>query len=219
MDASNEEAAPAESERQAYCATHAERAAQGTCTRCGDHLCSECTARHTEAGPLCTRCAAHSPSISARGVTTALSWLFLGRVAMEAITLVAVLIEMSLFTAPDLEDASYAGYLAIIGLIGIADIGLLLATIVCFCIWMNRSNRIAKELGGTLQHGPHGWGWFFVPCANLFMPYRAVKELYSSIKDGYAPGVFAIWWGAWIVSNIIANFETRMSFSDDPGIV
>jgi hypothetical protein len=219
MDASEEATGPADGERQAYCATHADRPAAATCARCGDHVCEECTARHTDAGALCKRCSARSPTVSARGLTKLLSALFFARVAIEAIMIAAILIEMSLFASPTLDEAAFATYLSIVGVIGLADIGLLLATIVCFCMWMNRSNRIARELGGNLQHGPHGWGWFFVPCANLFMPYRAVKELYSSIKDGYAPGIFPAWWGAWIVSNIIANFETRMSLSESPGMV
>ena len=81
-------------------------------------------------------------------------------------------------------------------------------------------DRYLRSLGASLKHGPNGWGWFFVPCANLFMPYRAVVELYTAGRPGApTPGLFPLWWATWLISNFIANIETRMSLSDDVSTV
>ncbi len=52
------------------CATHPDRPAEGTCTRCGDHLCAECV-RAAEDG-LCARCVER---LSTRGKLAQIDWL------------------------------------------------------------------------------------------------------------------------------------------------
>lgn len=63
-----------------------------------------------------------------------------------------------------------------------------------------------------------GWavGWFFVPFANLVMPYRALKEIYrASFKNADweqnpVPYHFPIWWIFWIATNVLSNSSSRM---------
>ncbi|MCP3960951.1 MAG: DUF4328 domain-containing protein [bacterium] len=73
-----------------------------------------------------------------------------------------------------------------------------------------------------------GWsvGWFFVPIMNLFKPYQAVREIYhasdpeadaESWRQPEAPSFITMWWGLWIITNILGNFEMRTVFSDDQG--
>jgi hypothetical protein len=69
-------------------------------------------------------------------------------------------------------------------------------------------------------------GWFYVPFLNLVRPVRAMSELWrasdsSEAADSYGwmgassrTGLLGVWWGAWIVGNVIANVSGRI---DDPG--
>jgi|GEM_PF-1121408 len=59
------------------------------------------------------------------------------------------------------------------------------------------------------------WAWFIVPVASLWKPFNA----FSEVRDGsyYAAGevqpnrnLTAIWWGAWLVGNILGNVTNFM---------
>lgn len=63
--------------------------------------------------------------------------------------------------------------------------------------------------------GP-GWavGWYFIPLANLFMPVRAVGQMWRGtfqLAGEPEPNAsIGLWWGAWIVSNILSGVSFRM---------
>jgi hypothetical protein len=86
-----------------------------------------------------------------------------------------------------------------------------IATVVVWCIWQHRAQRTAIELaGGGLTFTP-GWavGWWFIPIANLWKPFQAVRELWKASHGGDAwrtmvtwP-VIGWWWASWIVSNLV----------------
>jgi hypothetical protein len=59
-----------------------------------------------------------------------------------------------------------------------------IVTGVLFLIWIHRAYKNLSALGvRSLEYTP-GWavGWFFVPLASLYMPYRIVKEIW--LKSG-----------------------------------
>lgn len=80
-----------------------------------------------------------------------------------------------------------------------------------------------------------GWaaGWFFVPFANLFKPYRAMREIYQASdpdrdddadesallslhwSNGSAPTQMKLWWGSWILMSFLDNASFRLSFRGD----
>ncbi|HEY4220367.1 MAG TPA: DUF4328 domain-containing protein [Myxococcota bacterium] len=98
-----------------------------------------------------------------------------------------------------------------------------IATVVLFCVWINRAakNLRAFEPGGVFEYTP-GWavGWFFIPFANLFRPFAAIKEIWtrsdSSENYGIVPGLLSAWWAAWIISNLVDRLALRMD--DAPGV-
>lgn len=62
--------------------------------------------------------------------------------------------------------------------------------------------------------------WYFIPIANIYLPYRAVKQIWKgtfelAAEPGPDDGVVGIWWLLWILSNITGNFSLR--FSMDSG--
>lgn len=64
-----------------------------------------------------------------------------------------------------------------------------------------------------------GWsvGWYFIPFANLFKPFQAMRQIWNSSfspgNDINAPAESALswWWGGWIISNIIGQASYRMA--------
>src|SRR5918997_1098797 len=57
-----------------------------------------------------------------------------------------------------------------------------IALVVAFLLWLHRASKNLAALGNPksrIEYTP-GWavGWFFIPFANLVMPYRAVREVW-----------------------------------------
>ena len=66
-----------------------------------------------------------------------------------------------------------------------------------------------------------GWavGWYFIPFANLVMPYRSLKETFKASfntddwKNIEVPHDFPAWWTTWIIGNILTNASLRLSLN------
>ena len=94
-------------------------------------------------------------------------------------------------------------------------------TAVVFCVWVVRAAKNARALGAQGMTVSPGWcaGWFFVPIANLFMPFKGVSEIYKASepgmnpanpqawKDVAVPGVLIAWWALWILSSLVNNLS------------
>jgi hypothetical protein len=104
--------------------------------------------------------------------------------------------------------------------VGLIGLGMLAVTIFGMPVWVwwhwrAGSNLVA--LGIRHEHGPGAHaGWWFVPFANLVMPYRTMSELYASSANGpddeyQVADSFPLWWGAWLVSNVLTNISFRLS--------
>jgi hypothetical protein len=116
--------------------------------------------------------------------------------------------------------------LALTGVLGLATVGVYIATVVVFLMWLYRASENVKAFGEPLQHSS-GWavGSFFVPIINLFVPYQAVKDVWKKSEPAAAdsmfytaspPGFFPAWWGFWLASNFASNIYFRMTLSDAP---
>jgi len=94
-------------------------------------------------------------------------------------------------------------------------------------MWLYRSYCNLPAFGTprrNLNYSP-GWavGSFFVPFANLVIPYRALKELWQNSIPGdenffgeiSPPSWFPLWWGFWVVSNIVGNIYFRIAFNEN----
>lgn len=100
-----------------------------------------------------------------------------------------------------------------------------LLTVVFFLMWFHRAYRNLPALGADgLEHTP-GWavGGFFVPFLNLVRPFQIMREVWKAsspevaLTDGvswqYAASspLLAVWWGAWLVSNVLGQLVFRFS--------
>jgi len=110
-----------------------------------------------------------------------------------------------------------------IGALGV--IGLMLSGFPVWVYWHWRAAENLRVLGVRLTHAPSGHaGWWFVPFANLIVPFRAMVELYrastgtDSVAFGAsanAPPLFNAWWACWIFGNILGNLSYRMADAPD----
>lgn len=134
-----------------------------------------------------------------------------------------LLIGSELLLLGDSQSTAIAG---IIGLAAIIYLVVFIATVVLVSMWIHRAHANLRDNGVQGLEFTPGWavGWYFVPFANLFKPFQAMRELFNRSHgedDGYAsetPGSVKAWWAFWIIGNILANVSTRMSFTGDEGV-
>ncbi len=90
-----------------------------------------------------------------------------------------------------------------------------LATSIVWLIWQHRghSNLWARGVPG-LRYSP-GWavGWWFVPFASFFMPYKTTRELWwnagrpAASTEPVEPGgrgLLRLWWAVFLASQLVA---------------
>ncbi|MET9296748.1 DUF4328 domain-containing protein [Streptomyces sp. NPDC003077] len=99
--------------------------------------------------------------------------------------------------------------------VGIFQILGTLATAVVFIIWLHRVRTNAEIFAADMCSLGRGWaiGAWFVPIANLWLPYRVARESWDASTqmgpDGMwrnAPkGVLNAWWTLWVVGGILSR--------------
>ena len=165
--------------------------------------------------------------------------ILLGAGALISGLLIVVEIAQLAFPAftegQELEDnpgglASLFLYLALTFL----GVAVFLATAIVFLMWLHRCSTNLPAFGHWKSAGySPAWtvGSFFVPIANLFVPYQATKEIWQKSlpanSDMFSfssspPGFFPAWWGCWLVSNFATNIHFRMTGTQelrDAGII
>lgn len=122
----------------------------------------------------------------------------------------------------NLETAADVDMIAIllVTVTSLLFIVVLFATLIIFGMWIYRAaaNVQAAEVDG-FEYTP-GWsvGWLFVPFANLFKPFQAMRQIYNASFGARGMldqnhQVLTIWWATWIISNILSNISLRVEMS------
>lgn len=91
-----------------------------------------------------------------------------------------------------------------------------LLCVIAIGAFLVRANHNARALGGP-DHGMStspGWtvGWFFVPFANWFRPYRAVKEIWT-VSQPERSGPLPAWWALWLITSLGGRISDKVSES------
>ena len=91
---------------------------------------------------------------------------------------------------------------------------ILIPTAVLWCVWQFRAQSNLHAMGvGSLRFTP-GWavGWWFIPLANIVMPYRAMRELWQASEPGAGAvdwkmvrpsPLLGVWWAAWLLGRYV----------------
>ncbi|AUX70364.1 hypothetical protein CHX26_13440 [Porphyrobacter sp. HT-58-2] len=144
--------------------------------------------------------------------------------AISALTVVFEVMEIAgivdLVQEPDTPMALvYIGVLLI-------NFVIYIGAVIAVAMWIHRGHRNLHEAGiPDLKFSP-GWavGWYFVPIAFLFMPFQAMRELWTvshNSSDSFsasAPGNLGMWWAFWIIGNILGNVSFRTSDMGDGSV-
>lgn len=126
------------------------------------------------------------------------------------------------YGAVDVEGSGPDALVLLVALSYLAYVVILIASIVFVALWIYRAHANLRAAGEDgLQFTP-GWavGWYFIPIANLFKPFQAMRELWLASHrqaGGYtteANPKLTIWWGCWVAGNIATNMGLRFSASD-----
>ncbi|PKH46621.1 hypothetical protein KKB3_00400 [Dehalococcoides mccartyi] len=96
---------------------------------------------------------------------------------------------------------------------------------VLFLIWIHRAHKNLAPLGATeLQYSP-GWavGGFFIPVANIFIPYQVTREIWKASAPDYPnykesnwknvrlSSVLGWWWALYLINNFVSWVMIRSS--------
>lgn len=124
--------------------------------------------------------------------------------------------------------ASIVMGLALVGL-SLGNLALLGLTTILFFVWSYQAHENARLLApdATLSNGPGVMIWsYFIPFVNLFLPYSAMKEVFSvsdlaaqaAEDDDYSRAssggaLLLAWWIMYILSSIIVTFTIRSGAS------
>lgn len=150
-------------------------------------------------------------------------------IAVEAIALISTGFEYSLLQTManggeyTIEQAEANDLRQMI--IGLLLVGTYIVCAVVFIQWFRRAYYNLHIVFSDLSNG-EGWaaGAWFVPIANLYMPYQIMKELYKKTdlalrhnSEGYQStmniAIVGWWWGLWVTNNLFANVSTRLSLN------
>ena len=106
-------------------------------------------------------------------------------------------------------------------LLTLLRLGVFFITAIVFLMWLHRCSSNLKVFGYLRPVYSPGWavGSFFVPFANLVMPYQGVKEVWQKSRPANSesfsfsnspPGFFPAWWAFWLAANVTTNIHFRM---------
>lgn len=110
-------------------------------------------------------------------------------------------------------NETFAGFAAL------AQIGLLLVTVIPFCMLVHRmtANAWALRAGGEEPTYSPGWavGYFFIPFLNLIRPAQVMNQNFalSETENGKVPVTPNVWWCTWVFAGVAGRIYTAMTDS------
>lgn len=107
------------------------------------------------------------------------------------------------------------------GLLGLAVLALLLATVAVFLNWFYRARKNAG-LSAWRQRWSPGWaiGSWFLPPVLLWFPYQIMADIWRAgrspgLRDGPSNAVLpGLWWACWVLAWITSFQHTTQTTAD-----
>jgi hypothetical protein len=148
------------------------------------------------------------------------------------ITSMSLLAEALSLTVPPLTDNQELGdnplgaaIMLIVFLLAVLELVIYFTTVVFFLMWLYRAHNNLRAFGfsNRLNYSAGlAVGSFFIPFANLVIPYRAIKEVWQKsgppeealLSEPNPPAWFPVWWTFWLLSSFAGNISFRASFDE-----
>lgn len=111
--------------------------------------------------------------------------------------------------------------------VGLLYLTTFIFTVIAFLMWQRRIRKNADYIGITrLRFSMAGViGWWFVPIANIFLPYQVMKEMWQSNhhgvneqpewRDPTVSSLLGWWWGLFLVGGWVGSAAARIYFRND----
>lgn len=160
-------------------------------------------------------------------------WGLYAEIAVAIVAIISNFMEYQFLV--DVRDGVYANAQALVEtdaaasdfrqlVVGVGGGAIILVSSILILIWIYRANANARALGALNMQFKPGWaiGWYFIPIANLWKPYQALKEIWQT-SQGIAersaelrPSIFPWWWTLWLIYSFLgqAAFRTSMRADD-----
>jgi len=172
----------------------------------------------------------YKPFVSAHNLARLVTVVLIVGAVISLLTIASHVLNLSVQPFVEAQEISdnVSGFFAqaLKGVLRLTAAAVYIATVVVFLMWLYRvSNNVAAF--GQPRQTSGGWAIasFFVPIANLFIPYQAIREIWnksdpaavnSLFYTASPPGFFPAWWGFWLASNVTSNIYFRMTLEEAP---
>jgi len=138
------------------------------------------------------------------------SWLLLANVAIAVAQVLGLL--LTVFVLPSAQFNTLAGLLNVLGWIAS---GAFIATAMAFMAWLSRAIDNVPALGGGTPSASPRWAiaWWFIPFANLGMPYEVVRDLDARMSDQPRAGhpiLLVAWWFTFVGSVVLSGVAVEL---------
>lgn len=104
---------------------------------------------------------------------------------------------------------------ALLGFYGLTAVGnaaIFYVSAFAIAMWIYRAHHNLAKLGHSDLEFTPGWsvGWFFVPFANLVMPFQAMRELWnlSCGSEGSGAPILPLWWGCFLIGGVTMSLAS-----------
>ena len=92
--------------------------------------------------------------------------------------------------------------------------------VVFYCMWIYRCSLNCHYIQGAPLNTSPGMavGWYFIPFANIWMPFPDMKEIWGVTFKGEDSSIVGWWWGVWVFGGIFGGLIAGgISFSKEMG--
>ena len=143
-------------------------------------------------------------------------WLLMANVLLAIVSVGLSLwgkATMAGYEAGDLDVADLDRFDALWQSSGLVAIAVYIPTVIAWLAWSSRTvdNEDALRIGPSKYTPRMAIAWWFLPFANLIVPYRVHRDIYDRYHRGVAAGagIVVLWWVVWLVDNIFGNVVGR----------
>jgi hypothetical protein len=156
-------------------------------------------------------------------IVTIILYVYMALAAAMALMAVGLIAgQVNLDEGAELDTLSALG-----SLVSVAYIATFIISVVMVGMWIYRGHANLRAAGADGLEFTPGWavGWFFVPVANLFKPFQAMRELWNvshAQDDSFgqpAPSMLVVWWACYLIGTFFQRASARISLGHETSYI